>query len=156
MNQHIEKERYDMNDFRKRSGQPKKSGAAAKRGQGKNGRTASANGFSSPRKSSGAASPKPYYQTKLQGRTGAQPGDYVIISDGKQEITTRVNLASHPFCKKKVGDRVAEGDVLCKIETDKAVTDVESTVNGTLCEIVAQEGDTVEITKTIAWVEVDG
>ena len=106
MNQHIEKERYDMNDFRKRSGQPKKSGVAAKRGQGKNSRTASANGFSSPRKSSSAASPKPYYQTKLQGRTGAQPGDYVIISDGKQEITTRVNLASHPFCKKKVGDRV--------------------------------------------------
>lgn len=58
--------------------------------------------------------------------------------------------------EKKVGDRVAEGDVLCKIETDKAVTDVESTVNGTLCEIVAQEGDTGEITKTIAWVEVDG
>ena len=58
--------------------------------------------------------------------------------------------------EKKVGDRVAEGDVLCKIETDKAVTDVESTVNGTLCEIVAQGGDTVEITKTIAWVEVDG
>jgi hypothetical protein len=58
--------------------------------------------------------------------------------------------------EKKVGDRVAEGDVLCKIETDKAVTDVESTVNGTLCEIVAQEGDTVEITKTIAWIEVDG
>ena len=58
--------------------------------------------------------------------------------------------------EKKVGDRVSEGDVLCKIETDKAVTDVESTVNGTLCEIVAQEGDTVEITKTIAWVEVDG
>ena len=58
--------------------------------------------------------------------------------------------------EKKVGDRVAEGDVLCKIETDKAVTDVESTVNGTLREIVAQEGDTVEITKTIAWVEVDG
>lgn len=58
--------------------------------------------------------------------------------------------------EKKVGDRVAEGDVLCKIETDKAVTDVESTINGTLCEIVVQEGDTVEITKTIAWVEVDG
>ena len=58
--------------------------------------------------------------------------------------------------EKKVGDRVAEGDVLCKIETDKAVTDVESTVNGTLCEIVEQGGDTVEITKTIAWVEVDG
>ena len=115
MNQYIEKERYDMNDFRKRSGQPKKSGAAAKRGQGKSGRPASANGFSSPRKSSGAANAKPYYQTKLQGRTGAQPGDYVIISDGKQEITTRVNLASHPFCKKKVGDRVEAGEAIAEI-----------------------------------------
>ena len=58
--------------------------------------------------------------------------------------------------EKKVGDHVNEGDVLCKIETDKAVTDVESNVSGTLCEIVAEEGDTVEITKTIAWIEVDG
>ena len=57
--------------------------------------------------------------------------------------------------KKAVGDRVEEGDVLCEIETDKAVTDVESTVSGTLAEIVASEGDTVEITKTIAWVETD-
>lgn len=57
--------------------------------------------------------------------------------------------------KKAVGDKVAEGDVLCEIETDKAVTNVESAVNGTLAEIVAEEGESVEITKTIAWVEVD-
>lgn len=58
--------------------------------------------------------------------------------------------------EKQVGDHVAEGDVLCKVETDKAVTDVQATVTGVLSEIVAEEGDTVEITKTIAWVEVDG
>ncbi len=57
--------------------------------------------------------------------------------------------------KKQVGDRVEEGDVLCEIETDKAVTNVESAVSGVLVEIVAQEGDSVEITKTIAWVDAD-
>ena len=51
---------------------------------------------------------------------------------------------------------MSQGDVLCEIETDKAVTNVESAVTGTLVEIVAKEGDTVEITKTIGWVEVDG
>ena len=57
--------------------------------------------------------------------------------------------------KKQVGDRVEDGDVLCEIETDKAVTNVESAVSGVLVEIVAQEGDSVEITKTIAWVDAD-
>ena len=57
--------------------------------------------------------------------------------------------------KKQVGDRVEEGDVLCEIETDKAVTNVESAVSGVLAEIVAQEGDSVEITKTIALVDAD-
>ena len=102
-----------MNDFRKRSDQPKKSYAKSKPGKG--GKSTSRNGFSSPRKSNGAPAGKPYYQTKLQGRTGAQPGDYVIISDGKQEITTRVNLGSHPFCKKKVGDIVSIKTVQWKV-----------------------------------------
>lgn len=57
--------------------------------------------------------------------------------------------------KKKEGDKISKGEVLLEIETDKAVTEVESALDGTLAEIVADEGDTVEITKTIAWVEVD-
>ena len=57
--------------------------------------------------------------------------------------------------EKQVGDHVREGDVLCKIETDKTITDVTSTVNGTLVEIVAEEDEEVEITKTIAWIETD-
>ncbi len=56
---------------------------------------------------------------------------------------------------KAVGDTVREGEPLVDIETDKAVTTVESALNGTLAEIVAEEGDTVEITKVIAWVETD-
>ncbi len=57
--------------------------------------------------------------------------------------------------KKEVGDRVARGEVLLEIETDKATTEVESALDGVLVEILAEEGDEVEITKTIAWVEVD-
>ncbi|MDD3745993.1 MAG: biotin attachment protein [Anaerostipes sp.] len=57
--------------------------------------------------------------------------------------------------KKAIGDKVEKGEILLEIETDKAVTEVESALDGTLVEIVADEGDTVEITKTIAWVEVD-
>jgi len=56
---------------------------------------------------------------------------------------------------KQVGDKVAEGETLLEIETDKTVTEVKSSLIGTLVEIVAEEGETVEITKTIAWVEVD-
>ena len=57
--------------------------------------------------------------------------------------------------KKAVGDRVERGEILVEIETDKAVTEVESALDGVLAEIVAEEGDEVEITKTIAWVETD-
>ena len=56
---------------------------------------------------------------------------------------------------KHVGEKVEQGEALAEIETDKAVTEVEAAVSGTLVEIVAQEGDEVEITKTIAWIETD-
>lgn len=61
---------------------------------------------SSAGKSSGTAG-KPFYQTKLKGnKHGAQQGDYVMISDGKKKITTRINLPNHPFAKKEVGEMV--------------------------------------------------
>lgn len=56
---------------------------------------------------------------------------------------------------KKVGDPVKKGEVLVEIETDKATTDVESALDGTLTEIVEEEDATVDIGEVIAWVEVD-
>ncbi|MFQ7236312.1 MAG: biotin/lipoyl-containing protein [Enterococcus hulanensis] len=41
------------------------------------------------------------------------------------------------------------------METDKATTDVESALDGTLTEIVEEEDATVDIGEVIAWVEVD-
>jgi pyruvate dehydrogenase E2 component (dihydrolipoamide acetyltransferase) len=52
----------------------------------------------------------------------------------------------------KVGDEVAEGDVVCEVMTDKVDMEVESTVSGTLVEIVHETG-TVEVGEPIGWVE---
>ena len=46
---------------------------------------------------------------------------------------------------KKVGDKVAEGDILAEIETDKATMEFESFYEGTLLHIGIQEGDTAPV-----------
>jgi len=51
---------------------------------------------------------------------------------------------------KQVGDEVAVGDELVEIETDKANMTYDADTDGTLIEIVAQEGDTLEIGEVIA------
>ena len=44
---------------------------------------------------------------------------------------------------KNVGDEIKEGDVLCEVETDKTAAEIPSTVNGTLTEITAPEGESI-------------
>ena len=51
---------------------------------------------------------------------------------------------------KAVGDEVAEDEPLFEVSTDKVDTEVPSPVSGTLTEIRAQEGDTVEVGTVIA------
>ena len=51
---------------------------------------------------------------------------------------------------KSVGDEVKRGDELVEIETDKANMTYEATDEGTLIEIVADEGDTLPIGEVIA------
>ncbi|GAA2021866.1 dihydrolipoamide acetyltransferase family protein [Nocardioides kribbensis] len=52
----------------------------------------------------------------------------------------------------KVGDAVETGDVVCEVMTDKVDMEVESTVSGTLVEIVVETG-LVDVGEPIAWVE---
>jgi len=51
---------------------------------------------------------------------------------------------------KKVGDAVERDEVLLEISTDKVDTEVPSPSSGTITEILAQEGDVVEVGKVIA------
>ncbi len=51
---------------------------------------------------------------------------------------------------KKVGDAVAEGDILAEIETDKATMEFESFYEGTLLHIGIKEGETAKVDALLA------
>ncbi len=55
---------------------------------------------------------------------------------------------------KAVGDSVAEGEPLVEVEAAKTTVEVPSPVSGTLVEILAPEGETVEVRTVIARIEV--
>jgi pyruvate dehydrogenase E2 component (dihydrolipoamide acetyltransferase) len=52
--------------------------------------------------------------------------------------------------RKKVGDKVATGDVVAEVETDKATMEMESFEDGTLHELLVQVGEKVPIGARIA------
>jgi pyruvate dehydrogenase E2 component (dihydrolipoamide acetyltransferase) len=58
--------------------------------------------------------------------------------------------------RKKEGDTVASGDVLCEVETDKATMDYESTTEGTLLKILLPEGGQAKVGDVIAIVGKPG
>jgi pyruvate dehydrogenase E2 component (dihydrolipoamide acetyltransferase) len=58
--------------------------------------------------------------------------------------------------KKQKGDTVNTGDVLCEVETDKALMDVESTASGVLLETFFAEGADVPVQTVIAVVGESG
>src|SRR5437867_7012524 len=53
--------------------------------------------------------------------------------------------------KKKEGDKVAKGEMLLEVETDKAVVEVEAMAEGILGGVTAKVGDVVPVGQTIAW-----
>ena len=58
--------------------------------------------------------------------------------------------------KKKKGDKVAAGDVIAEIETDKATMEWESPEDGTLTEIYVEEGGKVNVGEKIAFIGSEG
>ena len=52
--------------------------------------------------------------------------------------------------KKEVGDQIAAGEVLCEVETDKALLEVESPAAGVLLARFFEEGDEVPVLTNIA------
>jgi pyruvate dehydrogenase E2 component (dihydrolipoamide acetyltransferase) len=58
--------------------------------------------------------------------------------------------------RKKEGERVAKGETLLEIETDKAVVEIESPGDGILSGVSAREGAVVPVGQTIAWLVQPG
>ncbi|WP_294818787.1 pyruvate dehydrogenase complex dihydrolipoamide acetyltransferase [uncultured Flavobacterium sp.] len=57
---------------------------------------------------------------------------------------------------KKVGDKIAEGDILAEIETDKATMEFESFNAGTLLYIGVKEGETAPVDSILAIIGPEG
>lgn len=57
---------------------------------------------------------------------------------------------------KKVGDKIKEGDILAEIETDKAVQDFESEVEGTLLYVGVEEGGAAAVDSVLAIIGNEG
>ena len=54
------------------------------------------------------------------------------------------------------GDHVELGDALAEIETDKAVTQLESTAKGVVLRLEVEDGDTMYKGDVLAWVGAEG
>lgn len=57
---------------------------------------------------------------------------------------------------KKVGDQVKEGDILAEIETDKAVQDFESEIEGTILFVGVEEGAAAAVDSVLAIIGKEG
>jgi len=58
--------------------------------------------------------------------------------------------------RKKEGDRVAKGEPLLEIETDKVVLEVEAPADGILAAVTSHAGAEVPVGQTIAWIIAPG
>jgi pyruvate/2-oxoglutarate dehydrogenase complex dihydrolipoamide acyltransferase (E2) component len=56
---------------------------------------------------------------------------------------------------KRPGDRVARGEPLVEIETDKVNSEIESPHDGVLAEVLVEEGATVPVGAVIARIDGD-
>lgn len=65
----------------------------------------------------------------------------VLVPQQGNSVESVILLQWH----KDVGDSVAEGDVLCEVETDKTTMEVESTAAGTILQRLAEEGDEIAV-----------
>ena len=96
-----------------------------------------------------AAEAKPETETPpaAPATTALPKGVIVVTMPRLSDTMTEGTVASW---LKKVGDSVAEGDILAEIETDKATMEFESFNEGTLLYIGIQEGNTAPVDSLLA------
>ncbi len=58
--------------------------------------------------------------------------------------------------KKKPGDRVAKGEIIAVVETDKAAIEIEVFTNGVVQQFLVQPGETVPVGKVMAVIREEG
>jgi 2-oxoglutarate dehydrogenase E2 component (dihydrolipoamide succinyltransferase) len=92
-----------------------------------------------------AATPAPPAATAVASPAPAASIDVMVPTLG--ESVTEATVSSW---FKKVGDRVAQDEMLCELETDKVSVEVPAPAAGTITEILAPEGATVQADARLA------
>lgn len=95
-----------------------------------------------------AAAPAPKEAAAPAAAPAAIPEDVEVIRMPRLSDTMEEGKVAK--WHKNVGDAVAEGDLLAEIETDKAVQDFESEVDGTLLYQGVQEGEATPVEEILA------
>ncbi len=96
---------------------------------------------------------KPAEDKKAAPAAGLPKGVVVVTMPRLSDTMTDGTVATW---LKKVGDKVAEGDILAEIETDKATMEFESFNAGTLLAIGVKEGETAPVDSLLAIIGPEG
>ena len=98
-----------------------------------------------------AAAPQPKSEGTAAPQSAAPQSKEVKMTDVMvPALGESVSEATVSTWFKKVGDTVAQDEMLCELETDKVSVEVPSPVAGVLTEIVAPEGTTVAAAAKLA------
>lgn len=89
-----------------------------------------------------------------KAETAALPKDVVVVT--MPRLSDTMTDGTVATWLKKVGDKVAEGDILAEIETDKATMEFESFNAGTLLFIGINEGESAPVDSVLAIIGPDG
>jgi 2-oxoglutarate dehydrogenase E2 component (dihydrolipoamide succinyltransferase) len=100
-----------------------------------------------PSTPSGASTPKPNDKS-AKAEASVKEGKMTDVT--VPTLGESVSEATVSTWFKKVGDTVAQDEMLCELETDKVSVEVPSPVAGVLTEIIAAEGETVSANAKLA------
>ena len=115
------------------------------------GETVSAGALLAQIAEAGNAGPEEVTPKKSAAAVAAQQADEVKMTDVMvPSLGESVAEATVSTWFKKVGDTVAQDEMLCELETDKVSVEVPSPVAGVLTEILAPEGTTVDAKAKLA------
>lgn len=100
-------------------------------------------------------------KTAAKESTAATADEKAQMPDGVEVITMprlsdTMEEGTVAKWNKKVGDKVAEGDILAEIETDKATMEFESFYSGVLLHIGLDEGDSAPVDSVLAAIGEEG
>jgi 2-oxoglutarate dehydrogenase E2 component (dihydrolipoamide succinyltransferase) len=102
-------------------------------------------GSKEPSKAKGSVETKDAEPKSPKQSEGGETVDVMVPTLGES-----VSEATVSTWFKKVGDTVAQDEMLCELETDKVSVEVPSPAAGTLIEILAEEGSTVDAKAKLA------